>query len=310
MGAPTRGYDRPMPRYVTSPHYDVDIGAHVFPTRKYAMIARRLVYEDGARPEDFVAPEPASGDDVVRVHTRDYWERCRDGRLSLYEVLQLELPWSDELYDASMRCVQGSILAGRLAIEHGAGLHVGGGFHHAFPDHGEGFCVFNDHAVAIRTLQAEGAILRALVVDCDLHQGNGTAAIFAGDPDVATFSIHEQDIYPSVKPPSSVDVGLPPGAGDERYLAEMDRHLPGLFDRSRPELVVYVAGADPYRDDQLGALALSMGGLAARDERVVDLCRRHGAPILVVLAGGYARRVDDTVAIHLASLRAAARLWR
>lgn len=299
-----------MPRYVTSPSYEVDIGPHVFPTSKYRHVVARLRAEDGATDADFIEPGPAAEQDVLRVHERGYFERCRDGRLSMLEVMQLELPWSAALYDASVRCVQGSILAAELALEHGAGLHIGGGFHHAFPDHGEGFCVFNDHAVAIRRMQADGRIERALVADCDLHQGNGTAAIFAGDESVATFSIHQQDIYPAVKPPSDVDVGLPAGAGDERYLEGLEGGLLPLIEAHRPELLVYVAGADPYERDQLGTLGISMAGLAERDRIVADACSRHGIPIVVVFAGGYARRLEDTVAIHLSSVRAAARLWR
>ena len=299
-----------MPKSVTSSRYEIDIGQQVFPTSKYHHVAARLIAEDGAVETDFIEPEPAAPVDVLRVHERGYYERCRDGRLSMLEVMQLELPWSPALFDASIRCVQGSILATELALEHGAGLHLGGGFHHAFAGHGEGFCVFNDHAVAIRRALAEGRIARALVADCDLHQGNGTAAIFADEEAVATFSIHQQDIYPAEKPPSTVDIGLPAGAGDTVYLERLEAGLLPLFDSHRPELLVYVAGADPYEQDQLGTLGISMAGLAERDQIVASACRRFGVPIVVVFAGGYARRLEDTVAIHLNSVRAAATLWR
>lgn len=298
-----------MPRYVYSPAYAVDIGPHVFPTSKYARILDRLVREDGVLPGDVVEPEVARAEDVQLVHTADYYTRCRDGELTPWEVMQLELPWSAPLFEASARCVQGSILAARLALDHGAGLHIGGGFHHAFADHGEGFCVFNDVAVAVRRMQADGRIRRALVVDCDLHHGNGTASIFAGDEDVATFSIHQGDIYPAVKPPSTVDVALASGTGDDEYLAQVEMSFPPLFESHGPELVVYVAGADPYREDQLGSLQLSQEGLARRDRIVVEACRDGGCPVMVVLAGGYARRSEDTVQIHLQSLRTVASLW-
>lgn len=299
-----------MPLWVTSPRYHVDIGPHVFPTRKYGLIVRRLRDEDGVREADLVEPGLASEADVLRVHTRSWWDRCRTDSLSRMDEVRLELPWSPALFEASSRAVQGSITAARLALAHGAGLHIGGGFHHAFPDHGEGFCVFNDVAVAVRTLQSEASIRRALIVDVDLHHGNGTAAIFADDADVATFSIHDEANYPAFKPPSTVDVGLAPGTGDAEYLQALHEGLLPLLARQRPDLLVYVAGADPYEDDQLGSLGLSMDGLWQRDDLVVQACRQRGVPMLVVLAGGYARRVADTVAIHLQTLRLAATLWR
>lgn len=299
-----------MPRWVTSPYYRVDIGPHVFPTHKYELVLGRLRAEDGVVDADIVEPGPAAAEDVLRVHTRAWWDRCRTGTLDRLDEMRLELPWSDALFEASVRAVQGSILAARMALDHGAGLHIGGGFHHAYPDHGEGFCVFNDPAVAIRVAQAEGRIRRALVADVDLHHGNGTAAIFAGDAEVATFSIHEQAIYPAIKPPSTVDVGLSPGTGDAPYLEALESGLLPLIDSHRPELLVYVAGADPYLEDQLGSLRLSMDGLRQRDAMVIEACRSRAIPVMVVLAGGYARRVEDTVSIHLQTLRQVATLWR
>ena len=299
-----------MTRYVTSPAYAVDIGGHVFPTGKYGAIVDRLVREDGVAAGDIVGPGPADEADVLLVHDRDYYQKCRRGTLSLRERMQLELPWSPALFDAAVRCVQGSILAAEHALEDGVGIHVGGGFHHAFPDHGEGFCVFNDHAVALRKLMRAGRARRGMVIDTDLHQGNGTAVIFAGEPAVATFSIHQEDIYPAVKPPSTLDVGVRSGTGDERYLALLARHLLPLVREHRPELVAWVAGADPYRDDQLGTLELTMEGLARRDEIVVGACAEAGAALFLVLGGGYARRLADTVAIHLQSIRIARALSR
>jgi len=296
-----------VPIYVHSPSYRVDIGAHVFPTAKYDLLRERLAAEGGCR---FVEPERASDEEILSVHEPHYYEACRDSTLTFDQQLRMELPWSPALFDAACRCVRGSIMAARLAIDHGAGLHIGGGFHHAFAGHGEGFCVFNDPACAIRKMQAEERIERALVVDVDLHQGNGTAAIFADDSSVDTFSIHQGPLYPYPKPPSTVDVDLDPGTDDDTYLDLLDRHLVPLLEKSEPELCVYVAGADPYRDDQLGALALTIEGLRRRDAFVTDLCAARDLPMMVVLAGGYARSVDDTVTIHLGTFHEAARLWR
>ncbi len=299
-----------MPTYVFSPSYRVDIGSHVFPTAKYAMLRRRLIEEHGADEGQFVEPEPAGASEILLVHTPHYYEACRDNTLSIDEQTRMELPWSPALYDAAARCVRGSIMAARLALQSGVGLHIGGGFHHAFADHGEGFCVFNDPACAVRQMQSERLISRALVADVDLHQGNGTAAIFAGDADVATFSIHQEHLYPFPKPSGTVDVGLEPGTDDATYLRLLEERLVPLLDNHAPDLLVYVAGADPYREDQLGSLGLTIEGLRRRDAFVCGLCRERELPMMVVLAGGYARNVEDTVAIHLGTLQEAARLWR
>ena len=293
-----------------SPRYRVDIGPHVFPTAKYAMVRQRLIDDFDAREEDFVEPEPATDDEVRVVHTRRYYEACRDSTLTSDEQMRMELPWSADLFDAAARCVRGSIMAARLALDFGVGLHIGGGFHHAFADHGEGFCVFNDPACAVRQALFDRRIERALVADVDLHQGNGTAAIFADDDSVATFSIHQELLYPYPKQASTVDVGLDPGIDDDTYLGLLETHLVPLIDSHDPELVVYVAGADPYRGDQLGSLGLTIDGLRARDAFVCGLCRDRGLPLLVVLAGGYAQDVEDTVRIHLGTLQEAALLWR
>lgn len=299
-----------MLTYVYSPSYRVDIGSHVFPTAKYDMLRQRLIDDCGVSEGQFVEPGPATAEEILRVHKRRYYEACRDDTLSNDEQMRMELPWSPPLFDAAVRCVSGSIAAGRLAMEHGVGLHIGGGFHHAFADHGEGFCVFNDPACAIRGLQSAGFIERALVADVDLHQGNGTAAIFATDASVATFSIHQEMLYPFPKPPSTVDVGIDPGTDDATYLELLDRHLVPLIESHAPDLIVYVAGADPYRNDQLGSLGLTIDGLRARDAFVCGLCRERNLPMMVVLAGGYARNVEDTVTIHLGTLQEAATLWR
>jgi acetoin utilization deacetylase AcuC-like enzyme len=295
---------------VYSPHYRVDIGPHVFPTAKYDLLRRRLIDEFNVPEVNFVEPEPASIDQILGVHTRRYYTACRDSSLTLNEQRRLELPWSTQLFDAATRCVGGSIIAARLALNFGVGLHIGGGFHHAFADHGEGFCVFNDTACAIRQMQAEKRIKRAMVVDVDLHQGNGTSAIFTDDESVATFSIHQEWLYPYPKPPSTVDIGLDTGTDDTTYLNLLEAHLLPLVNAHQPDLVLYVAGADPYRYDQLGALNLTINGLRKRDQFICNLCHSRRLPLAVVLAGGYARNTEDTVQIHLGTLQEAALLWR
>ncbi|HEX2446234.1 MAG TPA: histone deacetylase [Vicinamibacterales bacterium] len=249
----------------------------------------------------FLAPEPAAWDDLARVHTAEYLNKIRAGTLSFEEIARLELPWSRELSEGFRLMVGGTILAAERALDAGVSIHLGGGFHHAFADHGEGFCMFNDVAVAIRRLQRDGRIRRAAVVDCDVHHGNGTAMIFAGDADVFTFSIHQQHNYPSWKPPSDLDIGLPDGTRDEAYLGKLDEGVHAVI-RHQPEVVAYVAGADPFKEDQLGGLALTKDGLRRRDRMVFDACRNAGTPVFVTLAGGYARRVEDTVDIHLGTI--------
>ncbi|MGH9718217.1 MAG: histone deacetylase family protein [Candidatus Acidiferrales bacterium] len=282
--------------------YDLNLGEHVFPSRKYRMIHDRLLTDGVAAPGDFLAPEPASDEDVLRVHSQDYVRKLKTGTLSAEEIVRLEIPYSRELVRAAWLAAGGSILAGRRALQDGWAANIGGGFHHAYADHGEGFCVLHDVAIAIRRLQFDGAIERAMVVDTDVHQGNGTASIFCGDSDVFTLSIHQERNYPYAKPPSTLDINLPDGVGDEDYLAILETHLHTAFQDFAPQIVFYVAGADPYREDQLGGLALTMDGLAKRDALVFDHAKRNGVPAVITLAGGYARRVDDTVKIHVGTI--------
>lgn len=287
--------------------YEVDIGPHVFPTAKYRLVRERLIAAGVIAAGDVVRPVPATDDEVRLVHDAAYVERINRSALSLEEQVVLEVPFSVALRNAAWICAGGTILAGRLALERGAAaVHLGGGFHHAFPDHGEGFCLINDVAIAVRALQRTGAIQRAAVIDCDVHHGNGTAAIFGGDAAVFTFSIHQERNYPSWKPPSDVDVGLDDGAGDETYLAALEAHLPTILQVHRPQLVCYLAGADPYKADQLGGLGLTLDGLRQRDEYVFECAARAGVPVVVTLAGGYAARSEDTVEIHCNTVRAAA----
>jgi acetoin utilization deacetylase AcuC-like enzyme len=289
-------------KLIYTDNYDLNLGAHVFPSQKFRMVRDRLLSEKIAAPEDFLAPEPASDEDVLRVHSQGYVRKLKNGSLSPEEILLLEVPYSRKLIEACWLAAGGSILAGRRALQDGWAANLGGGFHHACSDHGEGFCVIHDVAIAIRRLQFDGAIERAMVVDTDVHQGNGTAEIFGGDGDVFTFSIHQEHNYPFLKPPSRIDVDLPDGIGDEDYLAILEKNLHQAFHSFAPQILFYVAGADPYREDQLGGLALTMDGLARRDALVFDYARRNGVPVAMTLAGGYARRIEDTVRIHVGTI--------
>lgn len=290
------------------PAYEVDIGPHVFPTRKYRLVKERLVREGTISDERIVRPEPASDADVSLVHTTEYVRKIREGRFSPYDVMLLEVSFSPALREAMWICAGGTILAGRRALVEAVAVHLGGGFHHAFPDHGEGFCLINDVAIAIRALQRDGAVRRAVVIDLDVHHGNGTAVIFAGDADVFTFSMHQEHNYPAWKPPSDLDIGLEDGTGDEEYLRFLAERLPRIVATHGPELAFYVAGADPYRQDQLGGLGLTLDGLRRRDELVFDSLAVAGVPVVVTLAGGYALNPDDTLEIHCNTVRAAFRL--
>jgi acetoin utilization deacetylase AcuC-like enzyme len=285
--------------------YDLNLGAHVFPSQKYRLVYKRLLQEQIASQEDFLKPMPASDEDILRVHSQDYLYKLKTGSLTRAEVMRMEVPYSTELIEACWLAAGGSILSARRALEEGFSANLGGGFHHAYPDHGEGFCVIHDVAVAIRKMQADGAIERAMVVDTDVHQGNGTAAIFGGDETVFTMSIHQEHNYPYPKPPSTVDVNLPDGMGDADYLAILEKYLHRSFDEFSPQLLFYVAGADPYGEDQLGGLALTMEGLAHRDALVMGYAQRNQVPTAVTLAGGYARKLDDTVSIHVNTIKAA-----
>jgi acetoin utilization deacetylase AcuC-like enzyme len=286
--------------------YDLNLGSHVFPSTKFRLIRERLLSTGAAELADFVQPEPATDQDLMLVHTRDWVTRLKQGTLDYLELMKLEIPYSRQMVDAFWLAAGGTTLAARLALKDRIGYNIGGGFHHAFPAHGEGFCAINDVAVAIRKLQQERVIERAMVVDCDVHDGNGTAAIFASDPTVFTLSIHQLNNYPSIKPPSNIDVDLEDGVGDQEYLDRLGTACRKGMAEFRPELVMYVAGADPYREDQLGGLALTIDGLKSRDRLVFDLAREHGAAVAVTLAGGYAVRLEDTVTIHSNTAIAAA----
>jgi len=292
-------------KLVYHPRYDLNLGAHVFPSQKFRMIYETLLREKIAAPEDFLEPPPASDDDVWRVHTAKYIENLKHGTLSPSELMRLEIPWSPEMVQACWLAAGGSLLAGRSALRDGFAANIGGGFHHAHPGHGEGFCAIHDVAIAIRRLQTDGTIATAMVVDTDVHQGNGTAAIFRNDSSVFTLSIHQEDNYPMPKPPSDIDINLPDGIEDDEYLAILEAHLLKALEFITPDVMFYVGGADPYCEDQLGGLNLSKAGLRRRDTMVLDHAQRRGIPVAITLAGGYARRVEDTVQIHVGTILAA-----
>jgi acetoin utilization deacetylase AcuC-like enzyme len=345
-------------KLIYSDGYYLPIGPHVFPADKFRRMRDRLIQTGVAQASDFLEPQPAADEDILLVHTSEYVHKLKTGTLSRREEMALEVPFSPELVAAFWRAAGGSILAAGQALSEGVAINIGGGFHHAFPDHGEGFCMIHDVAVAIRTMQREGKIRTAMTVDCDVHQGNGTAAIFAaartasaplpsafapmpqgkqimapptpssGEPlsqlfsgasragesvrssvknagEVFTISLHQHNNYPQWKPPSSIDVDLLDDTGDDDYLAWLDNALSSGLRQFEPELLCYIAGADPYREDQLGGLALSIEGLKKRDELVFRVARSRGIPVMVTYAGGYARNLEDTVTIHCNTVIAA-----
>jgi acetoin utilization deacetylase AcuC-like enzyme len=292
-------------KFIYCEEYDLHLGNHVFPSSKYRLIVEKLLLDGIATEQDIVAPNAASVEEIALVHDRDYIRKLQTGKLSYLEILRMEIPYSPELVRAVWLSAGGSILAGRLALSDGTCANIGGGFHHAFPDHGEGFCVLHDVAIAIRALQKDQTIERAMTVDTDVHQGNGTADIFTGDPSVFTLSIHQANNYPYPKPPSSLDINIDDGAGDEEYLSKFEKGLDAALAEFQPELIMYVAGADPYREDQLGGLKLTLEGLEKRDRLVFEKARARKIPVAVTLAGGYARKVEDTVAIHTTTIRLA-----
>lgn len=277
---------------------------HRFPMEKYARLRHRVESAGLGGPEGLRVPDPASDQELERVHDPAYVRRVVEGTLSPGEVRRIGFPWSPQLVERSRRSVGGTLGAARSALEGGVGVNLAGGTHHAFGDRGEGFCVFNDVAVAVRGMQAEGRIRRAAVVDLDVHQGNGTAALFRGDDRVFTLSVHGARNYPFHKENGDLDLELEDGAGDAEYLNAVERGMRVALE-SAPDLVFYVAGADPFEGDRLGRLAVTLEGLSERDRIVLDGCRRAGVPVAVVMAGGYALNVDDTVEVHFRTVQRA-----
>ncbi|MFH1415226.1 MAG: histone deacetylase [Elusimicrobiota bacterium] len=281
-------------KIIYSPLYEVDIGTHVFPTAKYRLIKDHLMNKYNLPGETFIEPRLVEKKEILRIHTEDYVGDIENGTLSYADEIRLELPYSRELAKAALLCCGGTILACQEAIRSGNCIHLGGGFHHAYPDHGEGFCIFNDIAVAAAVMADSGK--KVLIIDCDLHQGNGTAKIFEKEEKVFTFSIHQQNNYPFYKEKSDLDIGLEDLTTGEEYnrlLTEGIRRIKKIFD---PEIIIYVAGSDTYTDDQLGGISLSMDDLKKRD--VIIKTEAGDIPVAVVLAGGYAKNIEDTVLIH------------
>jgi acetoin utilization deacetylase AcuC-like enzyme len=280
---------------------------HRFPIEKYALLRDSVLFERIVAPENMHEPQRVSTDDLLLVHTADYIERFTHGQLSSDEIRKLGFPWSEALVERSYRAAGGTLEAAAHALEHGIAMNLAGGTHHAFPGHGEGFCVFNDVAIAIRALQRDGLIDRATVIDLDVHQGNGTHAIFAADASVFTFSMHGGKNYPFHKVPGCLDIELPDGTSDDVYINQLNAALPSMLAQSRPDLVVYLAGADPHERDRLGRLALTFDGLARRDAIVIEQCREVGIPVAITVAGGYGDPIDVTIGVHTATARIAAR---
>ena len=286
-----------------TPRYYADIGqGHIFPIRKFELVRDKLLAEGTLHPEELVEPTPAPLEDVLLVHTEDYVSRLCTGDLTSKEIRRLGLPWSESLVRRSFYAVGGTLAATAASLTDGYSSNLAGGTHHAFSDRGEGFCVLNDVAIAIRAMRARKLIRRAAIVDCDVHQGNGTATIFAGDADTFTFSMHGANNYPLFKAQSMLDVELPDGTSDAAYMETLASHLPHVF-QSNPEIVFYLAGADPYRGDKLGRLALTIDGLRERDACVLRECHEREIPIVTVMSGGYGKDIDDTIEIHCNTIR-------
>ena len=284
-----------------------DIGKHVFPIEKYRLVRQRLLDDGALTPDDFVEPKIATREDLLLVHTKEY---VRDLMEILWteRTMRSELPLTADIRDSYLLGTGGTILACHKALEDGIAVNLSGGFHHAFSDHAEGFCYTNDVAIAVRRIQRDNKVNRFFIVDCDLHQGNGTAYIFQKDPDVFTFSIHQEKNYP-VKQRGDLDIGLENHTDDATYIAHLRKHVPEIMNDFAPEFVIYLAGADPYADDQLGGLSLTMDGLRRRDEFVMGECVKRNIPVAVLLAGGYAFNTDDTVTIHCNTCEVAYEMW-
>ena len=295
-------------------HFPLPEG-HRFPLEKYRLIRERLQSVSWNGCLEFFVPAAATDDEILLAHTPEYLDRLKNNALSEREIRRLGLPWSPELLERSRRSVEGTIaacraaLSGRGALEDGAAMSLAGGTHHAGPDHGEGFCVFNDAPIAARVMQQEGQARRVVILDCDVHQGNGTARIVNGDSTIFTFSIHGQKNFPFRKVPGSLDVGLDDGTGDEEYLDILHEGVERSLVLSNPDLAIYLAGADPYAGDKLGRLSLTRAGLAERDRMVFTLCRDAGVPVAVVMAGGYGWDIWETVAIHVETVRVAGEVF-
>ncbi len=282
---------------------------HAFPLHKYSLLRQRVVESGVAGTHDLQIPRGASDAEIERAHSAGYWHSVRSGRLDGLEMRRIGLPWSLELVERARRSCGGTIEACRAALLDGCAINLAGGTHHAFRDHGAGYCVLNDSAIAARAMQAAGLCRHVVIIDCDVHQGDGTAAIFADDPTVTTFSIHGAKNFPFHKQHSDLDIELPDGADDAMYLQALEQGLQRTLARSQADLAIYLAGADPYRGDRLGRLSLTKGGLLDRDRLVLRYLRDAGIPLAITMAGGYGRQIEDTVNIHLQTIRTACQAW-
>lgn len=292
-----------------SPFYYANIGeGHIFPIRKFELVRDVLLNEGTLLPNEIIEPKPAKIEDLLLVHTEDYINRLVSGELTAKEVRKLGLPWSQSLVRRSFHAISGTINATFRALEHGISSNLAGGTHHAYPDRGEGFCVLNDIAVAIRVLQKEKLAEKFLIVDCDVHQGNGTAFIFENSPEVFTFSMHGAKNYPLFKEKSTLDIELADGTGDKEFLETLEQALPRIF-LHNPDIIFYLGGADPFEKDKLGRLNLSIEGLMKRDEMVLEFAHEHETPIVTTMSGGYASDINDTVEIHCNTIRAVKKVF-
>ncbi|MEO8072228.1 MAG: histone deacetylase [Acidobacteriota bacterium] len=296
-------------RIFYSPYYYAEIGEnHVFPIKKFELVRDKLLAEGTLRENEIVEPQPAKIEDLLLVHTEDYVKRLVDGTLTAKEVRKLGLPWSKSLVRRTFLAVSGTINASFHALDAGIASNLAGGTHHAFPDRGEGFCVLNDVAVAIRVLQRENLASRFLIIDCDVHQGNGTAFIFQNEEEIFTFSMHGEKNYPLFKEKSNLDIELRDGTSDAEYLETLSEALPRIFLHD-PDIVYYLGGADPFEKDKLGRLKLTMEGLMRRDEMVLEFAKQREVPIVTVMSGGYAKAINDTVEIHSNTIRAVKKVF-
>jgi acetoin utilization deacetylase AcuC-like enzyme len=296
----------PRPAFVFSPHYEMDIGRHVFPTSKFRLMKEMLVRQGLVNPDEIQLSPKATDDDLLSVLTPDYLRDLRSYRHT-ERTARSELPITREIVEGCNHTAGGTILCCTEALRVGAGCHLGGGFHHGFADHAEGFCYINDVAIGAAVMLQRKLCNRIAIIDTDVHQGNGTARIFQDEPRVFTFSIHQENLYP-VKQVSDLDIGLENDIGDAGYLAELERGLEILFDRFQPDLVINVAGVDPFEGDVLGSLGLTFAGMEARERLVLGTCAHRSIPFVTVTGGGYARDLRDTVALHAQTVRVAIEL--
>ena len=278
---------------------------HTFPVHKYAMLRKRLLASNRVAGDSFHIPRAATLEEIMRVNDEGYIDRLFNGALTPKEIRPIGLPWSKEIVERARRSAGGTIAACRSALRENISVNLGGGTHHAFHDRGQGYCILNDAAIAVRALQADNPVEKVLIIDCDVHQGNGTAAFFKNDPAVFTFSIHGKKNFPYKKEKSDLDIALDDGTGDDEYLRELERGLAFTFEQFHADLVIYLAGADPYKDDRFGRLAMTKNGLALRDQMVFNACNAAGLPVAVTMAGGYSREVSDIVDIHFQTVAAA-----